>query len=225
MLRQYARWQAITAVDVITEIFICALPLTFVWPTNMSRSIKFKVFLAFAFRLPLVYLSAAHLQLFRDYWQSSQPQFAISGSLILQQVMLTYSLISATIPNLKSFMKSFSVGMGVSIGFIRSGLDDSSNAYPIQSFQPHSRSTGNRSQRRRGDDVTLTTLDAGNESEGHELRPIFRPDQVQHEVTIKGSSDGKSAGTAEEERAVSRSGSQDMIIKKEVVWNVYHEPS
>lgn len=221
---QYARWQGITAVDVITEICICALPIAFVWPTNMSLYIKFQVFLAFAFRLPLVFLSAVHLSLFKTYPQSSQPQLAIAGSLILQQVMLTYSLISATIPNLKSFMKSFSVGMGVSIGFIRSDLDESSNAYRIRSFEPHSQSTGNRSQRRwRGDDVTLISADPGNESEGHEMRPIFRPDQVAHEVTIKGSSDDRSAGTAEDERAVSRSGSQDMIIKKEVVWNVYHE--
>lgn len=71
--------------------------------------------------------------------------------------------------------------------------------------------------------MTLTSADPHHEGEGHEMRPILRPDQVVHEVTIKGNSDDQSAGTVDDERAVSRSGSQDMIIKKEVVWKVYHE--
>lgn len=189
----------------------------------MSRSIKFQVFVAFAFRLPLVGLSGVHLFLLKNYPQSSQPQFTIAGSLILRQVMLTYSLISATIPNFKSFMKSFSMGMGVSIGFIRNDLNNSSNAYPDPSFVSHTGSVGLRSKRRNGNDVTSTTV-AGSriEDEGFELRPIFRPDQVQHEVTVKGRSDILSR-TPDSERLPSQNGSQDMIIKKEVGWNVYHE--
>ncbi|KAG6365773.1 hypothetical protein INS49_007384 [Diaporthe citri] len=103
---QFLRWQIITAFDIITEILICFLPVVFVWSNTMSLCLKFQVFLAFAFRLPLIALSVAHLSLFEQYIKSASPLFEISGSLLLQQVTLTYSLISATIPNLKSFMKS-----------------------------------------------------------------------------------------------------------------------
>lgn len=248
--RQYTRWQAITAVDVLTELCICALPIVLVWPSQLARPLKFQVFLAFVFRLPLVGLSALHLALFKGYSVSTsslppsttasssgeQPQLAVARGLLLQQVMLAYSLVSATVPNLKSFMRSFSVGLGVSIGFIPraagSPLDDlesstGQDAYYLtqtQSRRPgmHRRSTGNPSQRRR-------SIYLGDESEEYKLRTIFRPDHVTHRVTVKGSltddelESAAPTASGEDERPVSRSGSQDMIIKKEVVWNVYHE--
>lgn len=139
--------------------------------------------------------------------------------------MLAYSLISATIPSLKSFMRSFSVGLGVSIGYIRTAAGGSLDSSTGQdAYYARAQSTGNPSRRRR------SSMYAGEESEGHELRTIFRPDQVAHRVTIKGrlADDDRleSAGPAArggDERPVSRTGSQDMIIKKEVVWDVCHE--
>lgn len=183
----------------------------------MSLYLKFQVFLAFAFRLPLIAFSAAHLSLFDQYIRSSSPLFDISGSLLLQQVMLTYSLISATIPNLKSFMKSLSTGLGVSFGFMDKDLDASSEAYALQTLTTHSGRRGNRSP----EDLGALDLNC-------EQRPRLRPGSVQHEVVIHHSPDGTSdrgSSMTEDGRGVSRCGSRDMIIKKEVQWNVYHEPA
>lgn len=190
----------------------------------MSLYLKFQVFLAFAFRLPLIAFSAAHLSLFDQYSRSSSPLFDISGSLLLQQVILTYSLISATIPNLKSFMKSFSTGLGVSFGFMDKDLDASSEAYALQALTTHSGRRGNRSPQ---------NFPSGNIYDGtHDLdggqQPRLRPGSLQHEVVIHHSPDGTSdrgSSAAEDGRGVSRCGSRDMIIKKEVQWNVYHEPA
>lgn len=149
-------------------------------------------------------------------------------------------------------MRSFSVGMGVSLGFIHGDLSDknnknndnnsSSNTYHHpQSLEDHANSTtgkrnkDNKNRRRTmrlvDDSPQLTTVvDHNNRAEGYELQPILRADTFHHEVTIQGSSNGKSgcrnsSSGAEDVRAVSRSGSQDMMITKEMEWRVYHEPS
>lgn len=190
----------------------------------MSLCLKFQVFLAFAFRLPLIAFSAAHLSLFDEYVRSTSPLFEISGSLLLQQVMLTYSLISATIPNLKSFMKSFSTGLGVSFGFMGKDPGASSETYALQAFTTHS---GRRRNKPPENFPSGSLYDGANEPSGGQ-QPRLRPGSIQHEVLIHHSPDRTSengSSATEDARGVSRCGSRDMIIKKEIQWNVYHEPA
>lgn len=223
-MKQFLRWQIITAFDIITEILICSLPVLFVWSNTMSLYLKFQVFLAFAFRLPLIAFSTAHLSLFNQYTRSTSPLFDISGSLLLQQIMLTYSLISATIPNLKSFMKSFSTGLGVSFGFMDNDLGASSQTYALQTFTNHS---GRRRNKSPEDIPTGNIHDGENDLLGGQ-QPRLRPGSIQHDVVIHHSPDGTSdrgSSATEDGRDVSRCGSRDMIIRKEVQWNVYHEPA
>jgi len=54
------------------------------------------------------YLELAHEQ-------SRDTSFALSTALVYQQTELGYSLISATIPNLKSFIMSFDTGMMMNV--------------------------------------------------------------------------------------------------------------
>lgn len=190
----------------------------------MSLYLKFQVFLAFAFRLPLIALSASRLSLFKPYISSSSPLFEISGSLLLQQVMLTYSLISATIPNLKSFMKSFSTGLGVSFGFMDKVLDASSESYALQAFTTHS---GRRRDKPPEGLISGHIYDGADDSLPGQ-GPRLRPGSIQHEVIIHHSPDTRSdhrSSATDDGRGISRCGSRDMIIKKEVQWNVYHEPA
>lgn len=190
----------------------------------MSFYLKLQVFLAFAFRLPLVALSITHLSLFKPYIRSASPLFEISGSLLVQQVMLTYSLISATIPNLKSFMKSFSTGLGVSFGFMDKDLDASSEAYALQAFTTHSGRQRNKSPEGL---PSGHIYDGADDLIGGQV-PRLRPGSIQHEVCIHHSPDDRSdhrSSATDDGRGVSRCGSRDMIIKKEVQWNVYHEPA
>lgn len=134
--------------------------------------------------------------------------FKISDSLLLQQIMLTYSLISATVPNLKSFMKSFSTGLGVSFGFLDKDLEASSEAYALQPLTTHS----GRRRTRSPEDLPPDHTYGGTHELAVAQQPILRPGSVQHEVIIHHSPDGGSdhgSSATEDTRGISRCGSRD----------------
>jgi len=53
-LSQFARWQFIGALDVITEVALFAISVYLVWSIQMSRNAKSLVVGAFGCRLPYV---------------------------------------------------------------------------------------------------------------------------------------------------------------------------
>jgi hypothetical protein len=89
------------------------LPILFIWPVQMKRHIKFQVAIAFGFRLPAVGFAAAHLHYVSVYTKSSNIPMAIVPALLYQQCELFWSLLAATIPTLKAFMRSFNSGFGM----------------------------------------------------------------------------------------------------------------
>ncbi|KAK6447152.1 hypothetical protein ACSS6W_000114 [Trichoderma asperelloides] len=131
---QDIRWAVITAIDVSTEMLTWILIVQLSWTVNMSFSRKCQVAMVFSFRLLLIALSVTHLVYFDKYPTSAQPQFAIASSLLFQQVMIVWSLISATVPNMKNFLKSFSIGMGFPLPPDLSWLE-SSQSYQLQSLE------------------------------------------------------------------------------------------
>ncbi|KAF6530300.1 hypothetical protein HZS61_001612 [Fusarium oxysporum f. sp. conglutinans] len=108
---QSARWGVITAIDILTEILTWLLVLHLSWSVNISFARKCQVVTAFSFRIPLIAISSVHLAYSQTYPSSLEPQFAVTNTLICQQVMIAWSLISATTPNLKNFLKSFSIDL------------------------------------------------------------------------------------------------------------------
>lgn len=195
--------------DVVTEVLIIMLPVALVWMNNIQVSLKLQVFLAFGFRLPLIALSASRLTASKAALASTAPQFDITSALVLQQVALTWSLISATLPNLTGFMKSFSIGMGVALAFMRDEKPShDSNTYQLHALakRPTAALLG-----------TSTSQDADDLDASHPA--FFRADRVSHQVIIKTGNDARS----DDGRTISRYGSQDMIIKREVRWDVKEE--
>lgn len=103
-------------------------------------------------------------------------------------------------------------------------LDASSGAYALQPLTTHSGRRGNKSPE---DFPSGNNYDGTNDLMGGK-QPRLRPGSIQHEVVIHHSPDGTSdrgSSATEDGRDVSRCGSRDMIIKKEIQWNVYHEPA
>lgn len=49
---QVARWKAVVALDVATELLFVLLPIYLIWGIQMSNNLKFRVVLAFSFRIP-----------------------------------------------------------------------------------------------------------------------------------------------------------------------------
>lgn len=176
--------------------------------------------MAFSFRIPLIALSAIHLAYFRKYPDANEPQFAVINSVLFQQTMIAWSLISATVPNLKNFLKSFSIGMGFPIAFDLS-VYGSSNAYALQSLgNDHSQATTSAAAAA----ATLTSVRVHHSDGEPSSQPHnWRPDQVSTQTTAAHKYGNNIRDNISEEGASSRTGSQEMIINKEVAWQVTYE--
>jgi hypothetical protein len=112
------------------------------------------------------------------------------------------------VPNLKNFLKSFSIGIGfpVSIDLSMSG---SSNVYAFQSLRNNR--SGVTSPAAVGTAVKSTS-DSAARSQPHS----WRPDQASSQTMAARESGSNSRDDISEEGQNSRAGSQEMIINQEV---------
>lgn len=86
--------------------------MALVVPLQMSNYIKVTVVAAFAFRLPCVVLSSLHGVAIHRFVTSDDHGLSIANRLLWQQVVLGYTLVSATIPTLKSFIRGYNKALG-----------------------------------------------------------------------------------------------------------------
>jgi len=98
--------------DAFLELTYVALSVALVVPLQMQTYIKFTVVAAFAFRLPCVVLSALHGVSIHRFITAEDHGLLIANRLLWQQVVLGYSLVSATIPTLKSFIRGYNKALG-----------------------------------------------------------------------------------------------------------------
>lgn len=178
--------------------------------------------MAFSFRIPLIALSAVHLAYFGTYPASAEPQFAITNSLLCQQIMIAWSLISATVPNLKNFLKSFSIGMGFPVAFDLS-MSGSSNVYALQSLGNNRSEATSSAAAAAAVTSTFVSDHHHADSEARGRPNDWRPDQVSNQTTAAHHSGSNSRENLSEEGQSSRAGSHEMIINKKVAWEVTYE--
>ncbi|KAH0845449.1 hypothetical protein AYO21_06154 [Fonsecaea monophora] len=217
---QFLRWQLITAFDVITECILVLITVFVVWPVHLALAMKFQVVLAFAFRLPVAALSILHLHYVAKYTGADNPGIAIVPVIVIQQVQLCWSLIAATVPNLKSFVRSFSSGFGIQ-------LDPS-----LTQAYGSGRGSGQRSGPGSG---------SGSGRLGR-IMNVFELDSLPGKGTAKSRSAGKSYHDAEqypivpqqeagdnkvtvirEDVSIDSGGSRDHIIRKDSQWDIHYE--
>ncbi|RFN45439.1 hypothetical protein FIE12Z_10305 [Fusarium flagelliforme] len=202
---QKERWIAIAVLDITSEILTLALIFQLVGSVNLACNRRWQVIVAFSFRLPLIAMSAVHVRAL-DFPSTDEPQFRITKALMIQQIMVAWSLISATMPNLKNFMKSFRFNIGMNFGVDTSAVS-TPESIALQTF---------------GGSTPNSPSPAGTvSSNGRPYR--WRPDIISHLTTVTRGSDRSSLDDITEEEEVSRGGSQEMIINKEVTWNVTYE--
>ncbi|EXA31248.1 hypothetical protein FOVG_17426 [Fusarium oxysporum f. sp. pisi HDV247] len=212
---QNTRWAVITAMDILTEILTWLLVLQLSWSVNISYIRKCQVVMAFSFRIPLIALSAVHLAYSATNPASTEPQFAVTKSLLCQQIMIAWSLISATVPNLKNFLKSFSIGMGFPVSFDLS-MSGSSNVYALQSLRNNRAGVTSSA-------AVATAVKSTSDSAARSQPHSWRPDQVSSQTTAARDSGSNSRDDISEEGRNSRAGSQEVIINKAVTWKVTYE--
>lgn len=199
---------------------MCMLPIGLTYMLNMSAQMKVQVAFAFGFRVTLIPLSLLYLSFFSAYPSADEPAFYIVESLLFQQALLTASLITATVPNLKAFMKSFDMGFGLMAEACVAGP----RAYALRTIGG-SASLGTAGSRGGGGGGALSTSATGRSrastsavAAAPRQRPL-RPDGVQTETVVSASDTSAYDGPD-----LTRTGSQDMIITKEVEWRVRHDP-
>ncbi|OAL45868.1 hypothetical protein IQ07DRAFT_683781 [Pyrenochaeta sp. DS3sAY3a] len=104
------RLLAIFISDIVLECAIVLLPALFLIGINMAWSEKTLVIMAFAFRLPIIACTVAYLIASIRFLSSNKTGVNIAAPVIWQQVLLGYSLMSATLPMLRKFVLNFTTG-------------------------------------------------------------------------------------------------------------------
>ncbi|EME79184.1 uncharacterized protein MYCFIDRAFT_22024, partial [Pseudocercospora fijiensis CIRAD86] len=109
---QYTSWQAITAFNIIIEIFIFAMPIWLVWDLQTDLMKKFTVVAIFSLRLPVIVAAGLRLHFLSETIGSSEPLLKGVIPFICLNIEMHYGLIAATIPTLKPFVGAFNTGWG-----------------------------------------------------------------------------------------------------------------
>jgi hypothetical protein len=165
---------------------------------------KSQVVVAFAFRLPVIIFSTIHFIHLEQFPMTAEPLYSVTDVVVQQQCMLLWSLVSATIPNMKAFIQSFSMDFGMGLGL---NTIQKNSSYPMNNLTIGSAHT------RHGRETNDSRVDGdGGISSG------LRPDPYQHKSVIL-------HHTAGDTVSIGSHGSQDLIIRKVVDWHVHSEPS
>lgn len=107
---QQTRQTVIQVLDAITELLLVALPTYFVSRNSIALSNKITVVVLFAFRLPCIAFMGASATSFKYIIEGNPtPTNAAAPAAIWSQVLLGYSLSSASIPCIRSFLHAFLV--------------------------------------------------------------------------------------------------------------------
>jgi len=208
------RWQLVTALDIATEAILSVVPPLLLLGVQIKRSAQVLVMVVFAVRIADVAFSYLNLRSFMlANTSSTDPGLALVQPIMWTQTELLWSIIAASVPCLKTFIRPFDkideetyrstnyrmYGTGRSAG--RSWRDpvDKDGAIALDDFRGHKRG-----------------LVGQDEDDG----AAMRLDKPTHNVTI--TTAGVDNSSEEDHR---RSwGSQERIIKTHTEWEVRTEP-
>ena len=114
---QATRWTTIYALSALLNIAVVTLPSVYLMFLSMPSADKFAAALAFLFRLPLVPLSALFVTKYASWSnellvQNDKPSPGLGPGLaiplVYQLCHLAWSLISASVPSMRRFTRTFS---------------------------------------------------------------------------------------------------------------------
>jgi hypothetical protein len=212
----FMRYKVVVITDALTDFLLVIVPAYLVWQLQMSVKLKLQVISVFAFRLPLLPLAALGLTSFNKSLSSANPGVDRTPAIVYQQSQLCFSLLAATVPCLKSFIRSFDTGSGVKVQYTSNGYD--SNGYRRgESYRMESMSGHGSALRSRNDDkgdIKVTSRPFPKEGHGH--------GRSRATSTSKVSTIAYSVERPKEEDAASH-GSQELFIRRDVQWEVHSE--
>jgi hypothetical protein len=215
------RYKAIVILDAITELLLALVPGCLFWQLNMPTSRKLQVLFIFSFRLPVI----AFTGLFFKHWVVSisdeAPATHRTRALVYQQSELCASLMAATVPCVKGFVKSFDTGSGV-----KAGITTSSNE------RGSSHAVTHRSFRRHQETYEMSPPSRNNSAESHDGSRTFvditggrhtRITSNQSEASLTQSELLSESFGSETGRQSQEGGGGELIIHREMHWEVTNE--
>ena len=108
----YTRLRAECILDAILEAAVVACSAFMIWPLKTPASKKFVVVFVFSFRLPIIVIIAFRLRTFNHPGLTMDFSFLEAIYIVLSQTQVNYSLISATIPNLRPIINNLNTHYG-----------------------------------------------------------------------------------------------------------------
>lgn len=108
------RWTAVGILGVLAETMLLGCAIAVVWNLQMSRKNKINIVSGFAMRFTTVIFIAVRLTYLRRA-SSGQDNFTLAYVLpeFLTQLEMHFSLVCATVPCLRIFLRSFNTGFNV----------------------------------------------------------------------------------------------------------------
>ncbi|KAK0877149.1 hypothetical protein LTR87_008978 [Friedmanniomyces endolithicus] len=108
----FARWQVLTAVDIITELVIFALSIYLVIGLQMPAKRKTVIVVAFGLRLFVIVPAVFRLHYVSKYINSANPTLALSNVAIWTEVQMHTSIMACVSYCFKSFTAAVSTNYG-----------------------------------------------------------------------------------------------------------------
>ena len=108
----YTRLKAVCILDTIMEAAVVACTAFMIRPLKTPASKKFVVVFVFSFRLPIIIIVAFRLRAFNQNGLTTDFTFLETIYIALTQTQVNYSLISATIPNLRPIINNLNTHYG-----------------------------------------------------------------------------------------------------------------
>ncbi|KAK5740130.1 hypothetical protein LTR17_004842 [Elasticomyces elasticus] len=197
------RWRTISSLDLVLECGLVLLPLFLFSTIQMSVQKRAIVISAFAFRIPNGLLEMASSASYVSFLKHGQPSVGLATPIIWQEILIAWSLMSATIPVLKGF-----VGRFATVDLVKIGQGSSGQRYTLES-NDRSR-TGDNSYAMTYMSRATPRRKRSREEDGLRLRP----------EGLSTVADAYHEANAREEDSIVSGGSEQMIIHRKVEWQV-----
>jgi len=222
-----SRYMFVLVTDCITDAILAFIPTYLCRHLQMNIFFKLQVLGIFTLRLPLLAFATLFFKSWTSSLYSDNPGVSRSKALAYQQSQLCFSLISATVPCLKSFIQSFDTGSGQRAGI---GSSSYSGGYGHISTVHHSavRAEDNSESYQMSclarSKNTVSDLGHNADTEGaiRVNKKTFDGDGLS--AVDDGGVDLERRDTQESDRK-SQHSTQELVIRKEVQFNVEREPA
>ncbi|KAH9866608.1 hypothetical protein J1614_008300 [Plenodomus biglobosus] len=102
---RWPKWQAIGALDIVTEVFIFGVAFQLVWGLQMRTRAKILVIFAFSARLPVIAIASIRLYYL---WQRLTGSTYTFQYIVATQWQMGYAIMSSTITGMGPLLRPFS---------------------------------------------------------------------------------------------------------------------